>query len=64
MLFVRNERIQLHVEAGHLLYFFYEAEEARKHFSLALDATALKVELTGANVVKACKEIMHDDDGV
>ena len=33
-----------------MMYFYYEPEEAKKHFDAALDVSGLKVELTGVFV--------------
>ena len=42
--------MEFHLEAGHLLYFYYEASQAAEHFNTALKLSGLKIELTGKEI--------------
>ena len=39
--------IEFHLEAGHLLYFYYESAMARDHFDVAVKLSGLDIHLTG-----------------
>jgi len=39
--------IEFHLEAGHLLYFYYESAMARDHFDIAVKLSGLDIHLTG-----------------
>jgi len=42
--------IEFHLEAGHLLYFYYESAMARDYFDTALKLSGLDIHLTGQTV--------------
>jgi len=42
--------IEFHLEAGHLLYFYYESAMARHHFDTAVKLSGLDIHLTGYTV--------------
>ncbi|ELU10624.1 hypothetical protein CAPTEDRAFT_228317 [Capitella teleta] len=44
----RDLAIEFHLEAGHLLYFFYEPSLSSEHFTAARQLSNLTIELTGA----------------
>jgi len=39
--------MEFHLEAGHLLYFYYESAMARDHFDIAVKLSGLDIQLTG-----------------
>lgn len=39
--------VEFHLEAGHLLYFYYESAMARDHFDDAVRLSGVDVQLTG-----------------
>jgi len=39
--------MEFHLEAGHLLYFYYESALARDHFDIAIKLSGLDIQLTG-----------------
>lgn len=39
--------IEFHLEAGHLLYFYYESAMALDHFNTAVSLSGLNIHLTG-----------------
>lgn len=43
----RQLLMQFHIEAGHLLYFYYEDTKAHEHFNQAKAASGLAIELKG-----------------
>ena len=49
----RQARVEFHLEAGHCLYFYYEAEKAAEHFATAQQLTGLTVQLTGKHFATA-----------
>jgi len=42
--------IEFHLEAGHLLYFYYESAMAREHFDAAVRLSGLDIHMTGSEV--------------
>jgi len=42
--------IEFHLEAGHLLYFYYESAMARDHFDTAVSLSGLNIHLTGYSI--------------
>lgn len=55
----RDAQVEYHLEAGHCLYFYYEAETAAKHFKTAQRLTGLTVELTG-RMTKLWQAAIHN----
>ena len=43
----REAQTQFHLEAGYLLYFYYEGAKAEQHFEKAHELSNVNVELTG-----------------
>jgi len=55
--------IEFHLEAGHLLYFYYESAMARDYFDTALKLSGLDIHLTGQTVANRYVLIyLFDDD--
>jgi len=46
--------IEFHLEAGHLLYFYYESAMAQHHFDTAVKLSGLDIHLTGHTVNIFC----------
>jgi len=50
--------MQFHIEAGHLLYFYYEDAKAHEHFDRAKAVSGLTVELKGLYKSGICHSFM------
>jgi len=46
--------IEFHLEAGHLLYFYYESGMAQDHFDTAVKLSGLGIRLTGHTFCVFC----------